>query len=551
MKSILLTLSVSLYLATCIAAPAQPTPSSAEPHTVNGITSAATFPGSDIGAKVNAAIASVGGGTGIEGFGKVTIPPGSYTFSTTISLAGYPNVLLDCEGANLTYAGTTIAVDALQPSGTNASGGIQNCNIYSPSRASSNVVAFRMGNAVNYRFQHNSAWNFNASGDVGLLVENTTYFTEDSLIADNQMRQVTIGFEFLKNCSVASCTNSAEYTFFRGNHWNSPYNTVSGATGLLISGGIALQNSLVELHANVNGPSGGTVVALRTPNDQILRDQIAIQAEPDGITGNSAVCVSNAGGFFANGTLLCDGMSNSGKPVVVFGSDGGSIGDEGSYTASSTILAGATTGTSNNVLPDSEDIFGSAYWQPPAGSFRIGSSPANTGHTDFGYWNTGATMTCTSGSLHSQTFNLPPGTYTISAEQVIGGGATPRGCSGSYMNLALFVNGIETANLYGNKNPNAPVTFTLHAPSTVFLSFQYNQWTFPLNSYAVWYAPQIEPGHTMTAYKQSLWGISPQRIVQVGTPKAGQAACIKSAGPPVTLGSCSTQPTSTGSCVCN
>jgi hypothetical protein len=112
--------------------------------------------------------------------------------------------------------------------------------------------------------------------------KNTTYFTEDSLIADNQMRQVTIGYEFLKNCSVGSCTNSAEYTFFRGNHWNSPYNTVSGATGPLISGGIALQNSIVELHANVNGPTGGTVVALRTPNDQILRDQIAIQAEPDG-----------------------------------------------------------------------------------------------------------------------------------------------------------------------------------------------------------------------------------------------------------------------------
>jgi hypothetical protein len=245
-----------------------------------------------------------------------------------------------------------------------------------------------------------------------------------------------------------------------------------------------------------------------------------------GVSGNSAVCPSNAGGFFANGangTLLCHSMSNSGKPVVVFGSDGGSIGDEGSYTASSTVLAGATTGTSNNVLPDSEDIFGSAYWQAPGGSFRIGSSPANTGHTDFGYWNTGAaTVTCTSGSLHSQVFALPPGTYTISAGQVIGGGATSTGCSGSSMNLALLVNGTETADLYGNKNPNAPITFTLRAASTVYLSFQYNRWTFRANSYAVWYAPQIEPGHTMTAYKQSLWGISPQRIVQVGTPPAGR-----------------------------
>jgi hypothetical protein len=160
-------------------------------------------------------------------------------------------------------------------------------------------------------------------------------------------------------------------------------------------------------------------------------------------------------------------------------------------------------------------------------------------------------VTCTSGSLHSQPFTLPPGTYTISAQQVIGGGATSSGCSGSWMKLALFVNGTETADLSGNKNPNAPVTFTLGAASTIYWSFQYNQWTFPTNSYAVWYAPQIEPGNTMTAYKQSIWGISSQRIVQVGTPLAGQAACIKSAGPPVTLGVCSTQPTSTGSCVCN
>lgn len=40
-------------------------------------------------------------------------------------------------------------------------------------------------------------------------------------------------------------------------------------------------------------------------------------------------------------------------------------------------------------------------------------------------------------------------------------------------------------------------------------------------------------------------------IPQVGTPRVGQAACIKAAGPPAVIGYCSTAVSSTGSCTCN
>jgi len=40
-------------------------------------------------------------------------------------------------------------------------------------------------------------------------------------------------------------------------------------------------------------------------------------------------------------------------------------------------------------------------------------------------------------------------------------------------------------------------------------------------------------------------------VPQVGTPTAGQAACIKLAGPPVIIGYCSTVVSSSGSCTCN
>lgn len=44
---------------------------------------------------------------------------------------------------------------------------------------------------------------------------------------------------------------------------------------------------------------------------------------------------------------------------------------------------------------------------------------------------------------------------------------------------------------------------------------------------------------------------SSNAVPQVGTPTAGHAACIKSAGPPVVIGFCSTAPSFTGTCTCN
>lgn len=43
----------------------------------------------------------------------------------------------------------------------------------------------------------------------------------------------------------------------------------------------------------------------------------------------------------------------------------------------------------------------------------------------------------------------------------------------------------------------------------------------------------------------------PAVVPQVGTPTAGQAACIKAAGPPVVIGYCSTVVSSSGACTCN
>jgi hypothetical protein len=378
--------------------------------------------------------------------------------------------------------------------------------VFSPSPAPANTTVFLWGNVINYKIEHNSAWNFNAAGDVAFESENTVYFTEDTIITDNQARQDTVGFEFLKNCTVGfvNCTNSMEYQFFKNNHYNSPDSVVvAGAAGILITGGISLQNSVVELQANINGPSGGTVVSIATGN-RILRDQIAITAEADNLGLGTATCVANSGAFFANGTLVCDSMANTGNPVIVFGQDEGYVGNEGGYGKGTAVLFGATSGSSNNLLPDSEHAAGNVFWQPPTGSLVVGHSPSNTGHTDYGFWNTGAPLTCITGSILSRPIILPAGTYNISAV-LSTSGTTTTGCTIGFRGLSVHTPGLLTdlANQTANKDWNFPQSFTLTVPTSITFEMSFVGVNFPTGSFVEMWAPQLEQGAIMTAYKNT------------------------------------------------
>jgi hypothetical protein len=490
-------------------------------HTDNLPINAAAQPGSDVGAQVNSALSLAAPSWAVpspstNGYGKVTIPPGNYTFSTPITLTNYPNVTLDCQGANLTYTGTGIAIDALRTdkNGTISQGGIENCNLYAPAAAIANVTAFRFGNTNNYKFLHNTAWNFDASGDIGLLMENTVYFTEASVVDGNFMHQDTVGYEMQNNCGgVPTCTESFEYTFFRNNGYSSPYKAVDGPVGLLLTGGANLQNSIVDLHANINGPSGGVVLELSTSRDQLLRDQIAIQAEPDGTTTSKCV-VNNGRAGFVNGTLVCDAMPSTGNPIVLFGSDGGSVGDEELNLGGHSVIIGSNFGASNNLLPDSEAIFNSTYWTPFDHAL-IGNSPANTGHTDFGFWNDGSAIICAKGHIKSEPFILPAGTYSISANEITKG-TTTGGCSGSQKSFAIFAVGgtkpIAIQDSSRNEVVQQPQSFILATPTPIYVEFQYSNINFPTRSYLVWNSPQIEQGAYTTAYKQSIWGSSSPKL---------------------------------------
>lgn len=336
---------------------------------INGVINPLGYAGVDICDKTNAAIVAAASPGFLQGgYGLVAMPPGNYTCSTSISLVGYQNVTLDCQGANIVYSGPSPAIDALQgaPGGSaEALGGIRNCNYFSPSPVT-NMVVYRIGNIEGYRFENNSAYDFSATGNIGLLVTNTQYFTEESRIVGNRMKQVTVGYEFLKNCSGGGCTNSFEYTFFRNNYWNSPYVSVANASGILLSGGADLQNSLIEINANVNAPSGGTVLNVSGGSDAYLRNHTVLHAEGDG-GPSTAICINNNGTFISSdGPVICDALTNSGsQPITVFGSEGGAIGNESNIIAQTSVVFKPTSPTVYG--PFSSDMGATTLWTVPTG----------------------------------------------------------------------------------------------------------------------------------------------------------------------------------------
>jgi hypothetical protein len=78
--------------------------SAATLKSLNSIRFADQFPGSDIGAKINAAFADLGGN-----YGTVYVPAGAYSYSTTIYFSSPSRLLLD-PGAILNYTGSGKAV---------------------------------------------------------------------------------------------------------------------------------------------------------------------------------------------------------------------------------------------------------------------------------------------------------------------------------------------------------------------------------------------------------------------------------------------------------
>jgi len=298
---------------------------------VNGVANALAFTGTDIGAQVNAAeatlpgtlgssfnfsIATHPGTTGTGKQGTVRIPNGSggaapitYTFNTTIVLD--QNVTLDCDpGVVLSYTGATDAVLQNNPGNNGqwtASGGVTNCTILKAStNSNTGVNGIHAGNTNGLTYTKDYIGGFKAIGDSGMLIENTVYFTEHSRIdiaAEQNYHAITF-----KRGSGAN--PSFGYNWVRLLHCGPVYGGYGDCINVI--GGGSLYGSYVEIHANTIG-LGQALFALDSTS-VIGNDSIDVSAENDASPASASYMVKAAAG---------GQWSYNVGPVNLSGSNGG------------------------------------------------------------------------------------------------------------------------------------------------------------------------------------------------------------------------------------
>lgn len=219
---------------------------------------ASSYGGSDIGARVNSAIASLptvtqNGQTWTQG--AVVISAGNYTFSTTIDLNS-PYLDLRCEqGAILTYTGSGDAIRILpsaQVAGVvttqpNQGPSVENCSIYAQSATA--VSGIHAGDIAKIHLTNVAVNNFSGTAtSAGYWFDNTVSFTEGLALTDITSTNNSIAMRFTNTGG----TSSFGYTSIRGFRAEVRTNQI----GFSVESGTFLYHSFIEAIAETSDSTG-------------------------------------------------------------------------------------------------------------------------------------------------------------------------------------------------------------------------------------------------------------------------------------------------------
>ncbi len=179
---------------------------------VNGVLNATRFPGPDLGAQINAAYASC------QTSCTVQIPPGNYSFSTTVIMPNTLMTTLDMTTANLTYTGSTYAIMTSQGPFYGVGGYqgmyfIRGGHLFGTSSALGGIV---MAPAVNSTTIRDMAINGFTAGD-GILDVGTNSAT----IEDNKVINNFVGLHLMASPGYASNNVLVVRNNFGNNAWGS------------------------------------------------------------------------------------------------------------------------------------------------------------------------------------------------------------------------------------------------------------------------------------------------------------------------------------------
>jgi hypothetical protein len=143
------------------------------------VVDASQFPGTDIGAKINNAVAALPLNPASKPFGTIGIDFGSYSFSTPIVINS-PYVTLDCHNSRLTLtASSATAITLSDPPTTYAGkGGIRNCHVFGNGSASQ--IGIMLNEVTWSKLESLEVSDFNGTGSIAILFSNTQQFTENN-----------------------------------------------------------------------------------------------------------------------------------------------------------------------------------------------------------------------------------------------------------------------------------------------------------------------------------------------------------------------------------
>ena len=260
-----------------------------DPRTIGGIKIADQFPGSDIGAKVNAAIASCGGTASC--YVQLTANT-SYALSTQIVVPDFKAVWLDCANSTIVSSVATEAVHVGFMNEDSQTGGIINCAII---RASDNAAAnasgviqdsriwftydnlkiagFHNANSVGIRWQNTGTAQWDGSGNVNGYNErnhlNRVSFSDDTIGLDLWGSQGGTN-------SFARVVVDAHFDMF------------PGQKGLYLHGGGSdVYGSNIDLRGNLSSTVSSPATLLAIGEGSEIRNSSGfVEAECGGVQGN-------------------------------------------------------------------------------------------------------------------------------------------------------------------------------------------------------------------------------------------------------------------------
>lgn len=214
---------------------------------LNGALNAATYSGSDIGAKINAAFAALPNG------GTVTVPTGTWSFTTqaVIPVASNLRYALICDpGAVLNWIGSGVGILASgTPSMQNLSVTIQNCTV-DGTGSTSGSVGIEMQGFYGSQLQNDTARNF--SGGVGILFHGAGI----SLVTAPHLYANKYGMQLLGDSTTATASNAIHVIggSIGGNSTWGIYDDYSDNTAT----GATINNSYEGIDFAVNGTASTT-----------------------------------------------------------------------------------------------------------------------------------------------------------------------------------------------------------------------------------------------------------------------------------------------------